>query len=125
MAELTIDYILQNPGKFGLPSFDEYAKNPDKYNIRPDETLACVANGNTILQRDIKRHVYHICGYQVESLEKVETIALDHGWDLAKMDIKPHLEQAGAGKYEIHVNFVLRGEDGQGRQEGLKEESAT
>lgn len=111
-TNLTMKDLFDNPHKYGLPSFDEYAKAPDKYRSREDDTLACVDNGPTILRRDIKEHVYHIEGYKVRSLHEVEKIARGHGWTMLDMDIEPNLERTTAGKYIMHTYFVLKGNHG-------------
>lgn len=123
--ELTLEDIAANPEKFGLPTFDEFCKNPDKYRIRDDDTLICVEDGVNVLRRDVRKQIYHILGYKVDTLEKVEQVAKDHGWNMSQMDIKPNLERVTAGKYDIHVHFVVRGnEKAQGREKGATDGTA-
>jgi hypothetical protein len=108
--ELTLKDIMRNPEKFGMPTFDEYCRNPDKYKIREDEILSVVSDGVDILRNAVVEQVYHIKGYKVKTLEKIESIAKDLGWEMTELDIKPELERTTGGKYVIHVYFVQKGQ---------------
>ena len=100
--------LTTNPNKFGMPTFDEYVRNRDKYIGSEEETLASADRGSTALNRTVKRHVYEVEGYRCKSLEEVERIARSQGIDLRKLDYRPQLVQAGAGKYDVIVRFVSK-----------------
>lgn len=106
--ELSPDQLSYLQG-IGFPSFDEFCKNPDKYRVRSDQVLATTDACDSILKRDIKKQYFMINGHKVETLEKVQQIANDLGWDLSKMKMEPELQKTTAGKYEVHMKFVMRG----------------
>ena len=107
----TLDDIAQNPKAYELalgvpvPTFDEYAKNPEKYRGRRDEILESAQNGPELLRKVTGKIYYYVGGYKVDSIEKAERVALDMGWDISQMQMKPNLDNAGGGKFDVHVHF--------------------
>ena len=104
--DTTLDDVLENPNKFGAPTFEEFKRNREKYLGREDDKLAFADRGSTILRRDIKKHIYEIEGYRCKTLEEVERVASSQGIPLKQLDYKPELIQCGAGKYDVIVKFV-------------------
>ena len=110
LSEATFDDVMEDPKKFGLPTFDEFAKNPDTLFGREDERLQEVERGSTNLNRVVKRYIYEIEGYRCKSLEEVERVARSMGIDLREMDYQPQMETNTGGKFDIKVKFVSRSE---------------
>jgi len=116
MSELkwTMADIFENPKAYQqatgieVPTFDEYAKNPEKYKGRKDEIFVSAENGPQLLRKVTRRAYYYVGKYKVDSLEKAEKVAKDMGWNLSEMEYKPNLENVGGGKFDVHVHFVLR-----------------
>lgn len=110
----TLDDIFKNPKAYSaatgidVPTFDEYAKNPEKYKGRKDEILVSAEDGPKLLRKVTGKTYYYVGKYKVDSLEKAEQVAKDMGWDLAEMEYKPNLEKGSGGKFDVHVHFVLR-----------------
>jgi hypothetical protein len=102
--------IIENPHKYGFPSFDEFKRNPEQWLGRDDESLAQADVGSTILNKTVRRHIYEVEGYRCKSLEEVERVAASQGIPLRELDYRPVLQQAGAGKYEIVVRFMKKSE---------------
>lgn len=98
------DYI--DPTKLGMPSFDEFAKNPEKYMGREDDRLSEADVGASQVKHLVKRHIYEIEGYRCKTLEEVERVARNQGIPIRELDYRPSMVQAGAGKYDIIVKFV-------------------
>lgn len=94
-----------------IPTFAEFAANPEKFKGRKDEILECVQNGPDVLRNVTGKMYYYVGKHKVESLEKAEQVATDLGWDIATMEFKVNLEKGTAGKYETHVHFVRGGKD--------------
>lgn len=91
----------------GFPTFDEYAKNPDKYRDTWEEVFQCIEHGPEVL-RDLTagKHVLKVCGTKCESIGQMIRIAKDMGFDLKKMTFEVNLENVGGGKFIHHVNLI-------------------
>lgn len=109
-AEADMGEILQNPNKFGAPTFQQFCANREKYMGRSDEWFAAVDKGSTALARKVKKHIYKIKGYRVNTLEKLQQIALDMGLDPFKLIPKPEVIDVGGGWCNLEVTFVEPGE---------------
>lgn len=100
--------MFDNPEEFGLPTFDEFAKNRDKYMGTDEDRLLEVERGSQTMRRQVSRHVYEIEGYRCRSLEEVERIAKEQGIPLRELDYRPQKISAGAGKFDLIVRFVSK-----------------
>ena len=94
----------------GMPSFDEYCKNQEKWLGRDDDSLAEVERGSIQLDRCVKRHIYEIEGYRCKSLEEVERVAKSMGINLRELDYRPEIQPNTSGKFDIKVKFVSKGD---------------
>lgn len=110
LSEATFHEIVENPKAYGMPTFDEFVKNPDLLNGREDERLQEVERGSVNLNRVVKRYIYEIEGYRCRSLEEVERIARSMGLNLREMDYQPQMETNTGGKFDIKVKFVSKSE---------------
>lgn len=101
----TVDDILADPSQYGLPTFEQFAKNPEAYIGKEDEKLAFADAGSTILKNYVQRHIYEIDGYPCKSLVEVERIAKSQGYNLRELeytlDILPNVGQ----KCDILIKF--------------------
>jgi hypothetical protein len=108
LEDATWEELCANPEKFGIPSFDRWAAEREKFMGRDDDILASADKGSTTLARSVQRHIYEIEGYRCKNLEEVERVAREQGINLKGLDYRPQLIQAGAGKYDIIVRFVAK-----------------
>lgn len=106
----TMDDVLENPTRYGVPTPEEFRKNPEKWLGREDEKFALCDKGSSLLSRVVKRHVFEIEGYRCKTLEEVEKVALGQGIPLKDLDYEPELIPCGAGKYDVVVKFVSKKE---------------
>jgi len=104
----SLEEVMDRPERYGLPTFDEYRKNEEKYIGRDDDSFREVDRGSDNLRRVVQRHIYEIEGYRCKTLEEVEKVALNQGIPLRELDYRPEMVQAGAGKYDIIVRFVSK-----------------
>jgi hypothetical protein len=104
--------ILATPERFGAPTFEEFAKNPEKYLGRDDELLITASEGAHKLKESnlIGKHHYKIFGYSAKSEDHVWSIMKNEGYTPRDFEIKPELVKTLAGQYDIHVEFVLKKE---------------
>lgn len=96
--------IIEDPRKFGLPTFEEFSRNPEKWRRPPDEILRSADKGSSIL-RKLKEHRYYFEKIPCKSLEHVETVAKNEGVDTTTMQLKVGLESIGAGQFRAHCMF--------------------
>lgn len=110
-AESTdVEEVFENPHKFGMPTFEEFAKNSEKYLGREDDAFAQIDQGSKNLDRHVQRHIYEIEGYRCKSLEEVEKVARSQGISLGALDYQPQVMPLGGGKCDILVKFVSKAE---------------
>lgn len=105
--------ILATPEKFGAPTFEQFAKDPEKYLGRDDDLLLTASEGAHGLKQSnlVGKHYYKIFGYSAKTEEHVWRIMKDEGYTPRDFEIKPELVKTLAGQYDIHVDFVLKNKE--------------
>lgn len=96
--------IVDDPKKYGMPTFQEFAKNPDAYRLSDDFMLGVIDAGDKNL-KEVKRHIYKVFGYKTKSLAEAERIARNHGYSITSMKCKPEVRQDHSTKLYIEVSF--------------------
>lgn len=99
-----IDDILANPRAYGMPTFEEFSRNPDKYRKQRDELFATIEDGaKTDLRKVVRRHRYKFGEYTVDSIEKLQAVLTDEGLTEDTVTWKPQVIplQDGSGKCDI------------------------
>jgi hypothetical protein len=106
-----IDYtdVLDNPKDYGAPTFEEFAKNPDKY--RADgvyslaEVLASIDNGPNSHRHTIDKFVYEVRGYMCKTPEEAERVLVAEGLEKAKLDYRCAIlpNTSYKGKYVVKI----------------------
>lgn len=81
--------VLLNPKKYGIPTFEEYAKNPELMRGRMDRTLAAMEAGSSIL-RQVKKHRYGVFTragrlFWCKSLARAQELATNEGADIMQI----------------------------------------
>lgn len=105
----SMDEIMNDPHKFGAPTFEEYKKNPAKWRARTDNAFAQIADNKQNL-RNVREYRYKIqlpsgTVYNCQSLEKVEAIAIQEGFRVEQLKVKPEVRQTATTGYYIEVTF--------------------
>lgn len=90
----------------GLPSFEEFKRNRNKWIKQEDEDFGLVDQGPQSIKRCVQKHIYEIEGYRCKSLEEVERVAASQGIPIHELDYRPQLIPMGAGKCDVLVKFV-------------------
>lgn len=106
ISTATFDELMADPAAYGLPTFDQFAKNPNLFIDRDDERFIEVDRGSKNLDRHVQRHIYEIEGYRCGTLEEVERIANAQGIPLRELDYRPQVIPQGGGKCDLLVKFV-------------------
>lgn len=109
-SELTIDDLIANPTKYGVPSFGQFKKNRQLYMGREDESMSQVSNGSKVLGKYVKNHRYYFGVYKCHTLEEVERTALNHGIPLSDLVYVPELIPTGGQWADMKVTFMSKEE---------------
>lgn len=104
LNELTLEQLMADPKKYGLPTFKEFIKDPEVFKFTEDSRLATVDAGSVYL-KNIKKHVYYVNGYKCDTLEKAQDVAKNMGHVLGSINPEPDMQRSTNGGYEIHVHF--------------------
>lgn len=99
----SIDDLMENPSKFGMPTLAEFVRNKEKFMGREDDEIAAIDRGDPLLGC---RQRYYVEHYRVESLEQAQRIASDMGLNLYHdFIIDPQLRPDGAAGFYNEVTF--------------------
>jgi len=102
-TRITLEDLMDNPAKYGLPSFQQFVKNPELLRGATDELFGQIDKGSQNI-KDVREHKYYWMGHKMDSLERVQKAAWDSmGLGTSELAITPELERGTAGKYIIHV----------------------
>jgi hypothetical protein len=104
----SMEDIIENPAKYGAPTFEQYCANREKYLGRKDEILGVVSAGSRVLGNVIMKQEYEISGYKCRTLEEVERVANSEGIPLNELTIEPDLQYEGGNKGRLIVRFVRK-----------------
>lgn len=109
--ELTEETIMEDPHRFGLPTYEEFCKNPAKWRDNPEQSFIDADRGSTMLRQSIVKYMYVFRCWETYSLETMERILGDHGLKPKDVKMKPELIYLGAGKIKCIIEFVEKKED--------------
>lgn len=110
MKEIKVNDIYEDPNKFGMPTFEEFKKNPERWTGRSDDILSSVSEGGTAVKYLYRKQLYEIEGYRCKSLEEVERVANSQGIKLKELDYRPQMIPQGGGHWDMLVKFVSKPE---------------
>lgn len=100
-----LEELMSNPGRWGVPTLDEFTRNREKYMGRPDDEIAAIDRGDRMLGC---RQRYYVEQYRVTSLEQAERIAMDMGLSLFHdFIVDPQLRPDSSGFYN-EVTFRVK-----------------
>lgn len=104
----TVEDVMLDPHRYGLPTLEEYKRNPSAYKMGSEYLLGTVDRGSKVFTKGFKRYTFEIAGYKARSLEEVQTIAANEGLDWQSMDILPIVIPGTFGESRVHVRFEQR-----------------
>jgi hypothetical protein len=107
-SEASLDDMIDNPHKYGLPTIEEFSKNPEKFRTGVESLFEVADKGSTNLNRLIRKHEYRIMGYKCKTLEEVQKIMNAEGRKLDEYVLKPELVRDAVSKLTCIVTFVLK-----------------
>lgn len=106
----SVEEIQENPTQYGMPTFDEFIRNKEKYLGRHDEVLASIDAGDRNTGAIQKYYIETDCGtIRLDSLEQAERIAIEMGLSIhneSHFKVDPQYQHGDiAGKHYINVTF--------------------
>lgn len=106
----SLDWLTKNTN---FPTFAEFCKNPDQYRAKKDELFESIQNASSTIK--IKKMKYFWRGlYQADSLEKVQKIAEEEGYEGTELEMEPVatelLSDDPRKSYDVNVNVWPKGE---------------
>lgn len=96
---------MDNPTAYGMPTFEQFARDPDKYFGRKDSMFDIVDKGSTNLNKHVRKHRYKFKQWKAKSLEEIEVIAKDHGFDIDQLEFTAKIVNTQGDKCDILVEF--------------------
>ena len=94
----------------GLPTFEEFCKNREKYVGREDEDFGLIDRGSLHLKNVVQRHEYEIEGVRCKNLEQVEKRAREMGIPIRELDYRAMIIPQTGLKCDILVKFAPKSE---------------
>ena len=113
-SNVQIEDVMENPHKFGCPSFEEYMRERDKWTTREDDAMIMLTDGPKKFRNDLRKITFKIHGMEMPE-EHIERALGDYGYTLADIDVENRNSQLkktmeiipqGGGKYDVVVNFM-------------------
>jgi len=103
--ETTLDDLMADPEAYGAPSFSQYSLNPERYESM-SQSLEVVDQSSKSLRHLLQKQTYEVFGVKCKTIERAESVAKDHGYNLRQMVPCPQVIPVGAGYCEINVVFT-------------------
>jgi hypothetical protein len=105
--EVQLQDIVNDPNKFGAPTFKQFCKDPDAWRLRKDHVFLSADRGSTLFD-DVRKHNYflHVDGVpcKARSLEHIEAMCKTEGFKAEDLEMKVFKEVV-SGKHEMNVHF--------------------
>lgn len=99
--DTTIDDIINDPKKYGAPTFEEFKHHKEQYQVRTQTVLDSIDNGSSMLRNHITGVRYEIFGIIVNRAVEAEKIANDHGYKKEDLEMEGHLQDEGGHKCRV------------------------
>lgn len=122
--KVTVKDVLEDPHSYGMPTFQEFAKNRERYMGREDDVLSSVDAGGILLKNRTKRIKYQVKGYRCDTLEEVERVCRDEGMLLKDLQYMGFIEPQNGFDCDILIKFMTKEEFEQRRAVEKAERSA-
>jgi len=105
-TDATVQDILRDPAKYGVPTLAEFMANPEKWRGKSEQWFEAIDKGSSNLARKIKKQYYTLKGYRVDSLEALERLAGNMGYDYTKLVPQPQVRDLGGQWCDLEVVMV-------------------
>lgn len=103
--ETTVTDIFQNPHYYGVPSFQEFCKNPNLLRKSKEHLFETFENQVGKLGHIIQKKIWWMDGVKCDSPEQAQRIMADKGLKEDDLQVAAELEDIGGQKANLHVRF--------------------
>lgn len=109
--------IVEDPHKFGAPTFEEFAANPEFYRKKffgdgAESALVAADGKSELLAKYETKRVFELWTgtrqFKFEKLEELQKAAFNEGIDLRSLVIVPEILPEAGQKCKILVRFMTR-----------------
>ena len=115
--QLTIEDLILAPHLYGLPTFEEFQRNPDRWKTRKDSTITKLTEGPEQFRKDLKKIRFFVNDLEVTE-DGVEGALADWGFSLEDIDVTNKYARlrhtikmvpiAGGLAHEHHIHFFAK-----------------
>lgn len=107
-SNMDFDKVMADPKKYGMPTFAEFAKNPAQWKLAKDHLFSAISNGSKTMSQFIEDQEYEFMGYKSKSLEEMERIVKNEGYELHDLEMKPRFVDVGNVKGKLLVELKVK-----------------
>lgn len=115
-ATTTVEDLMRDPNAYGIPTFEQYQRNRDKWNpgTHAEAAMESITAGPQKFRKDLNKIKLQVNGKEMVE-EQVERALSDFGYTLADIDLSNRASKLrkdiqmvpqGGGKYDLVVNFL-------------------
>lgn len=103
--EESLDWLVKNAN---FPTFAEFSKNPDKWRANKDELFESIDKSTHAYKISKQRYFWRGI-YEVDSLEKIQRIASEEGYDGTELEMEPIADQrlGDPGNYDKSIELKV------------------
>ena len=104
------DEILKNPNKFGLPTFGQFKKNPDKFRRTANSVMETIFKSLPVARKALVKQEYKVTTldkkvYTTKSLEEVERILKNEGLTILDCKWAPQVIELVGLRFKMVVEM--------------------
>lgn len=103
--EIQLDDVLDDPAKFGVPTFKEFLKNPEVMLGAKERIFNTVDGGSAFLSAYKIDTRYKYDKYETKKLEEIQKITLEEGIKFEDLKFKSQVVDQTANTLKIIVEF--------------------
>ena len=107
-APLTPSDVMSDPTRFGLPTFDNFKKNPERYLGQVEDLLSCLEKGSEILGGYVRKHIAYVEGYRVRSYEEAQRVLRNMGIREDDIEWTANCVNMVAGKCDLEIKIFSK-----------------
>lgn len=108
-SEATVEEMLNDPHKFGAPTFDEYVRNRSHYKqrLKDHDWFSEIDKSSSILKNGrLKKQYYILNGHRFNTLEALEKACESEGVNPLQLVPEPQVIDLGGGWCDLEVTML-------------------
>ena len=105
---VTVEDIIRDPNAYGMPSFDQFRKDPDKFRDSEGARMGRLDQGSRVFNNLVEKQTYKYKKWETTSLEEFQRVLKNEGKDFMNMKLCPQVIPTKGGKCEIVIEVKDR-----------------